>query len=55
MLLEEASTPETNTQPDNVETKSPVLASRLGHYETVTLVKWKQIHSVNWRSVYKMV
>ena len=31
MLSKEVSTPETPTQPDNVKTKSSVLASRLGH------------------------
>ena len=36
MLSKEVSTPETHTQPDNVETKSSVLASRFGHYDTFT-------------------
>ena len=45
MLSKEVSTPETHRQSDNVETKSPILASCLGHYGTFTRVKWTQIHS----------
>ena len=55
MLSKEISTPETYTQPDNVETKSSGLASRLRHNGIFTRVQRKQIHSVNWRSVYKMI
>ena len=36
MLSKEVSTPETHTQLDTVETKSSVLASRLGHYGTLS-------------------
>ena len=39
MLSKEVSTPETHTQIDNVEIKSPVFASRLGHYRTFTRVE----------------
>ena len=55
ILSKEVSTPETHTQLDNLQTRSSVLASRFGHYGTFTLVKWKQIHSVTWRSDYKML